>query len=223
MSKSLKNVVNPDDVTSRYGADSLRLYEMFLGPLDATKPWDDKGVKGVFGFLTRAHRFFANLENIREGEEDPEMMKMLHQTIKKVEHDIEYLHFNTSISQLMILTNLAMKRGSVVKKTAETFCLMLSPFAPHLGEELWQLYGNMKSLAYEPFPKYEEKFLEEDNFEYPVSFNGKMRFKIELPLEMPKEEMEKKVLEHEVAQKWLQGNAPKKIIIVPGKIINVVI
>ena len=223
MSKSLKNVVNPDDVTSRYGADSLRLYEMFMGPLEATKPWDDKGVKGVFGFLTRAHRFFANLENIREGEEDPEIVKMLHQTIKKVGHDIENLHFNTSISQLMILTNLAMKKGSVVKKTAETFSLLLSPFAPHLGEELWQLYGNKNSLAYELFPEYEEKFLEEDNFEYPVSFNGKMRFKIELPLVIPKEEIERLVLEHEVAQKWLQGNAPKKIIIVPGKIINIVI
>ena len=152
MSKSLKNVVNPDDVTSKYGADSLRLYEMFMGPLDVTKPWDDKGVKGVFGFLGRAFRFFSNSENIFEGEEDPEILKGLHQTIKKVEGDIENLHFNTAISAMMIFLNLATKKGKVTNETALTFTKIVAPFAPHMAEELWQLRGNKKTLAYEPWP-----------------------------------------------------------------------
>ena len=142
MSKSLKNVVNPDDVTSKYGADSLRLYEMFMGPLDVTKPWDDKGVKGVFGFLGRTFRFFSNPENIVKGEEDPDILKGLHQTIKKVEGDIENLRFNTAISAMMIFLNLATKKGKVTSETAATFFKVLSPFAPHMAEELWQLIGN---------------------------------------------------------------------------------
>jgi leucyl-tRNA synthetase len=223
MSKSLKNVVNPDDVTSRYGADSLRLYEMFMGPLEATKPWDDKGVKGVYGFLSRAYRFFADTRNISEGREDDDILKSLHQTIKKTGADIENLRFNTAISQLMIFTNLAIKKGKVIKNTAETFSLILSPFAPHLAEELWAIYGHEKTLAYEKWPEYNESYLEEKSFEYPVSFNGKMRFKLELPLNMSREEMESRVLEHEIAKKWTGGKNPKKMIIVPGKIINVVI
>ena len=182
MSKSLKNVVNPDDVTSKYGADSLRLYEMFMGPLDVTKPWDEKGVKGVFGFLGRAFRFLSNPENIVTGEEDPEILKGLHQTIKKVEGDIENLRFNTAISAMMIFLNLATKKGKVTTETAATFIKILSPFAPHMAEELWQLLGNNKSLAYEPWPEFNEEYLKEDNFNYPVSFNGKMRFNIELPV-----------------------------------------
>jgi leucyl-tRNA synthetase len=223
MSKSLKNVVNPDDVTERYGADSLRLYEMFMGPLEATKPWDDKGVKGVFGFLSRAYRFFADKENISDENEDAELLKLLHQTIKKVGEDIENLRFNTAISQLMIFTNLAIKKGKVRKETAEGFALVLSPFAPHLAEELWSVYGHTGTLAYEDWPAYDESLLVERSFEYPVSFNGKMRFKLELPLDMPKEEIQEKVLEHEIAQKWTGGKTPKKVIIVPGKIINVVV
>ncbi len=141
MSKSLKNVVNPDDVVSKYGADSLRLYEMFMGPLDVTKPWDDKGVKGVFGFLGRTFRFFSNPENIIEGEEDPEILKGLHQAIKKVEGDIENLRFNTAISAMMIFLNLAIKKGKVTRETVNAFSKILSPFAPHLAEELWQHAG----------------------------------------------------------------------------------
>ncbi len=223
MSKSLKNVVNPDDVTAKYGADSLRLYEMFMGPLETTKPWDDKGVKGVFGFLSKAHRFFARQENIVSNVDDDEVLKALHQTIKKVGGDIENLRFNTAISQLMIFTNLVIKKGKLSKRSAEIFALVLSPFAPHLAEELWQKYGHNESLAYESWPDYDESLLKEKSFEYPVSFNGKMRFKLELPLDMPQEEIKKKVLEHEIAKKWTGGLAPKKIIIVPGKIINVVI
>ncbi|MGV8138725.1 MAG: leucine--tRNA ligase [Mangrovibacterium sp.] len=223
MSKSLKNVVNPDDVVQRYGADSLRLYEMFLGPLDDTKPWSEKGVKGVFGFLNRASRFFGNPDNLTQGQEDKEVMKALHQTIIKVEDDIENLKFNTAISALMVFNNLVLKKGKVTDHTAETFTKILAPFAPHLAEELWQLYGHSRSLAYEPWPKADSSLLVEDIFEYPVSFNGKVRFKLTLSLDLAKEEIEKKVLTCEAAQKWITGGMPKKIIIVPGKIINVVL
>lgn len=223
MSKSLKNVVNPDDVTSKYGADSLRLYEMFMGPLEAAKPWDDKGVKGVFGFLAKAFRFFANTENITDAEDDKETLKALHQTIKKVESDIENLHFNTAVSAYMIFTNHVTKKGKVSKKTAETFALILAPFAPHLAEELWQIYGHNDTLSYEPWPLVDESYLTEDSFEYPVSFNGKMRFKLELPLEMDKAAIEDVAIKDERTQKWLEGKIPKKVIVVPGKIINFVI
>ena len=222
MSKSLKNVVNPDDVTSKYGADSLRLYEMFMGPLDVTKPWDDKGVKGVFGFLGRAFRFFSNSENIFEGEEEPETLKGLHQTIKKVEGDIESLHFNTAISAMMIFLNLATKKGKVSKETATTFIKIVAPFAPHLAEELWQLQGNKNTLAYEPWPGFEEKFLIKETFECPVSFNGKMRFKIELPVNLPLDEVKEIVLSDERAQKWI-GEGTPKVIVVPNRIVNIVV
>lgn len=223
MSKSLKNVINPDDVVEKYGADALRLYEMFMGPLDDTKPWAENGVKGVFGFLSRAHRFFANLENIVEGEEDSEVLKLLQQTILKVGDDIENLKFNTGISALMVFNNLCIKKGKATKSTAETFAKILSPYAPHLAEELWSLYGNTRSLAYEPWPVADKSLLVEDTHEYPVSFNGKMRFKLELPLDLPTDEVEKAVLTNELAQKWLDGKTPKKVIYVRKKIINVVL
>ena len=223
MSKSLKNVVNPDDVTSKYGADSLRLYEMFMGPLDVTKPWDEKGVKGVFGFLGRTFRFFSNPENIFNGEEDPEILKSLHQTIKKVGWDIENLHFNTAISAMMIFLNLATKKGKVTVETALSFSKILSPFAPHVAEELWENLGKNKSLAYEPWPEFNEEFLKEDTFNYPVSFNGKMRFNIELPVSMPKEEIIKIILADERTKKWLGNSIPSNIIVVPCRIVNIVI
>ena len=223
MSKSLKNVVNPDDVTSKYGADSLRLYEMFMGPLEATKPWDEKGVKGVFGFLSKAYRFFANSENIVEGEEDKDTLKLLHQTIKKVASDIENMHFNTGVSSYMIFTNHAIKKGKVNRSTAEIFALILAPFAPHLAEELWQIYGHTDTLSYENWPVVNESYLTENSLDYPVSFNGKMRFKLNFPLDMGKAELEEEVMKHENTQKWLDGKTPKKVIVVPGKIINIVI
>jgi leucyl-tRNA synthetase len=222
MSKTLKNVVNPDDVTEKYGADSLRLYEMFMGPLDVTKPWDDKGVKGVFGFLSRAFRFFSESANIVEGEEDKEILKGLHQAIKKVEGDIENLRFNTAISAMMIFLNQATKKGKVTKDTALIFTKILSPFAPHMCEELWSLLGMPKTLAYEPWPILNEEYLKEDLFEYPVSFNGKMRFKIELPLDMGKDEIAAVVLSDARTLKWLGGNPPANIIVVPGRIVNIV-
>jgi leucyl-tRNA synthetase len=223
MSKSLKNVVNPDDVTSKYGADSLRLYEMFMGPLDVTKPWDEKGVKGVFGFLGRACRFLTNSENIFNGNEDPEILKGLHQTIKKVEGDIESLHFNTAISAMMIFLNLATKKGKITTDTASRFTKILSPFAPHLSEEIWHSLGNNKSLAYEPWPDFNEEYLKEDNFNYPVSFNGKTRFNIELPVSMTKEEIIKIVLSDERSKKWIGNSTVTNIIVVPCRIVNIVL
>jgi leucyl-tRNA synthetase len=223
MSKSLKNVVNPDDVTQRYGADSLRLYEMFIGPLEATKPWDDKGVKGVFGFLGRTFRFFSNPDNIFEGDESQEVIRALHHTIKKVTTDIENMRFNTAISSMMIFTNLAMKTGRVNKNTATKFLLLLSPFAPHLSEELWEHFGGKNTLAYETWPEWNEKWLKEESFEYPVSFNGKMRFKIELPVDMDHKEVERVVLADERSEKWIGDSKPKKIVVVPGRIINIVV
>jgi len=222
MSKSLKNVVNPDDVTSKYGADSLRLYEMFMGPLDVTKPWDEKGVKGVFGFLGRTFRFVSNPENIFNGQEDPEILKGLHQTIKKVGWDIENLHFNTAISAMMIFLNLATKKGKITSDTAGVFTKILSPFAPHVAEELWQILGNNKSLAYEPWPPFNEEYLKEDSFSYPVSFNGRMRFNIELPVSLTKDEIIKIVLADERSHKWLGNATPSNIIVVPNRIVNIV-
>jgi leucyl-tRNA synthetase len=223
MSKTLKNVVNPDDVTAKYGADSLRLYEMFMGPLDVTKPWDDKGVKGVFGFLSRAFRFLSDPANIVDGEEDKEIMKGLHQSIKKVEVDIENLKFNTAISAMMIFINLATKKGKVTRDTALIFVKILSPFAPHMCEELWSILGMQNTLAYEPWPSFNEEYLKEELFDYPVSFNGKMRFKIELPLTMGKDEIAAVVLADPRAEKWLGGNPPANIIVVPGRIVNIVV
>ena len=223
MSKTLKNVVNPDDVTAKYGADSLRLYEMFMGPLEITKPWDDKGVKGVFGFLSRVFRFLSDTKNIKDGEEDLEVLKGLHKTIRKVEGDIENLRFNTAISAMMIFNNLATRKGQITRDTSDIFIKILSPFAPHLAEELWSLSGHSATLAYEPWPEVNELYLVEEMFEYPVSFNGKLRFKIELSLELTREEIVESVLNDVRAQKWLDGKSPDNVIVVPGRIINVVI
>ena len=223
MSKSLKNVVNPDDVIENYGADSLRLYEMFMGPLDERKPWAENGVKGVFNFLARAYRFFTDPDKIIDGEEDKEVAKLLHQTIQKVAHDIENMKFNTGISALMVFNNLAIKKGKVSKQTAETFAKILAPYAPHMAEELWSLYGNKETLAYATWPEVDQSLLTEDSHEYPVSFNGKMRFKIELPLDMAKDEIEKTVLADERAAKWMEGKTVRKFIFVPKKIINIAV
>jgi leucyl-tRNA synthetase len=223
MSKSLKNVVNPDDVVEKYGADSLRLYEMFMGPLDVMKPWDDRNVKGVFNFLGRAFRFFSNPENIIDASEDSEILKGLHKTIKKAGEDIANLKFNTAISEMMIFLNLVYKKGKVTRDTACSFALIISPFAPHLAEELWQLLGHNKTLAYEPWPEVNEEYLKVDVFEYPVSFNGKMRFKIELPADMPREEIIKTVLADERSARWIGTSVPSNVIVVPKKIVNVVI
>lgn len=223
MSKSLKNVVNPDDVVANYGADSLRLYEMFMGPLDATKPWTDTGVKGVFNFLKRVYYFFADTNNIVDGEENSETLKVLHQTIKKVGDDIEDMKFNTAISQMMIFTNHCYKVKQVTRETAETFAKVLAPYAPHIAEELWSIYGNTTAVCQQTWPLVNESYLVENTIEYPVSFNGKMRFKLELPADMPVNEVEQAATTNELANKWLEGKQIVKIIVVPKKIINIVV
>ncbi len=201
----------------------MRLYEMFLGPLDATKPWAENGVKGVFGFLTRSCKMFNDKENYFNGEEDIEVLKLLHKTIEKVSSDIENLHFNTGISQLMIFNNLCIKKQKVAKETGETFAKLLSPFAPHLAEEIWATLGHDKILAYEKFPVSDPKYLMEDNVMYAISFNGKRRFEIELPKDTDIKAVEEAALNHLEAAKWLDGKTPKKVIVVPGKIVNVVV
>lgn len=223
MSKSLKNVVNPDDVVATYGADSLRLYEMFLGPLDAVKPWVENGVKGVFNFLNRVYKFFADPVHYHDNAEDPEVLKSLHATIKKVEDDIIALHFNTAISQMMIFSNLCIKKERVTRETASAFIRLLAPFAPHLSEEIWNLLENDTSVALSPWPKYVDRYLEEDTHEYPVMINGKLRFRIVLPLDMQADEIRERVLSHETALKWTGGADPKRFIHVPKKIINLVV
>jgi leucyl-tRNA synthetase len=223
MSKSLKNVVNPDEVIKRYGADSLRLYEMFLGPLEATKPWDEKGIKGVFGFLSRCCRFFGDPACINEEREDIEVMKLLHHTIKKVEADINNLRFNTAISAMMIFLNTVTKKEKVNRETASTFCLILAPFAPHLAEELWQSLGHDSTLTYEPWPEVDEQYLVTESFEYPVSFNGKLRFRIELPADIPEEDIAGTITADPRSGRWLGGKQPRKIVFVRGRIINIVV
>ena len=223
MSQSLKNVVNPDDVVEAYGADSLRLYEMFLGPLDAAKPWDERGVKGVYGFLQRVHKFFTDPARLHDGVEDPETLKSLHATIKKVGGDIEALHFNTAISQMMIFTNLCLKKGRIHRGSAEAFIRVLAPFAPHLAEEIWHILGHRSSVALSQWPGYDEALLQEESHEYPVMINGKLRFRITLPLDLPEERVKDQVLSHETAQKWTSGKPPKRFIHVPKKIINIVV
>ncbi len=224
MSKSLKNVVNPDDVIAHYGADSLRLYEMFMGPLDAVKPWAESGVKGVFNFLSRVCRFFTEPGNVVDGyADDKAVLKEFHKTVKKVAEDVESLRFNTAISQMMVFSNACYKAGKISSETARGFVKVLAPFAPHLAEELWQMYGGKNSLAYEPWPEVDPSMLVDDTVVYPVSFNGKRRFEMEFAKDAQPAVVEKSVLADERTQKWLEGKQPKKVIVVPGKIINIVL
>ena len=223
MSKTLKNVVNPDDVVNSYSADSLRLYEMFMGPLDSVKPWTDNGIKGVFNFLSKVHRYFSDSKNYGIKKDNLEIRREINYTIQKVANDIESLKFNTAISQLMIFTNLCIKKGKVTKSTASRFVRVLAPFAPHLAEEIWSSYGNLVSVGKIKYPYVLKEYLKKNTFEYPVSFNGKLRFKIELPVDMEKAQIEKAVLEHESSKKWTENKEIIKIIIVPQKIVNIVI
>ena len=226
MSKSMFNVVNPDDIISRYGADTLRLYEMFLGPLEQSKPWDTNGIDGVHRFIKKLWRLFFDKNgdfNINEEEPSKNELKSLHKTIKKITGDIEKFSFNTSVSAFMICVNELTELNCNKKKILEPLIILISPFAPHIAEELWHMIGNEKSITVASFPTFDEKYLIENTFEYPVSFNGKMRFKIEFPLNMSNDEMEKTLLNEEGTIKWLEGKLPKKIVIVPGRIINIVI
>lgn len=226
MSKSLYNVVNPDDIIDQFGADTLRMYEMFLGPLEMSKPWDTNGIDGVHKFLRKFWRLFHDDQNIFSiSDEKPtdHELKILHKTIKKIQEDIERFSFNTSVSAFMICVNELNELKCNKKLILEPLTIILSPFAPHITEELWQLCGNNNSISYAEFPVCEEKYLVESSFEYPVSVNGKMRFKLNLSIDITAKEAEEKALSHEIAQKWLEGKSPRKVIFVPNKIINIVI
>jgi leucyl-tRNA synthetase len=224
MSKSKYNVVNPDDICNEYGADTLRLYEMFLGPLEQAKPWNTAGITGVSGFLKKLWRLYFddNGSVIVNDEPTAEMYKSLHKTIKKVTEDIENFSFNTSVSQFMICVNELQQLKCNHRAILEPLALLVSPYAPHIAEELWSALGHEGSIATVAFPKFEEKYLVESEKEYPVSFNGKMRFTIKLPLDLTKEQIQEIVLADERTIAQLAGNTPKNIIIVPGKIINLV-
>ena len=224
MSKSKYNVVNPDHICSEYGADSLRLFEMFLGPLEQAKPWKTSGISGVHSFLKKLWKLFYNGEefSISDAEPTAEELKTLHKTIKKVEEDIENFSFNTSVSTFMIAVNEFIAQKCNKRAILEPLLVLISPYAPHIAEELWEKLGNAKSISTAPFPIFEPQYLVESTKNYPVSFNGKMRFTMELPLDMTKDDIEKVVLAHQKTQVQLAGRVPKKIIIVPGKIINIV-
>jgi len=224
MSKSKYNVVNPDTICEEYGADSLRLFEMFLGPLEQSKPWKTSGISGVYSFLKKLWKLYIVNGEFSVSDEAPtkDELKTLHKTIKKVEEDIANFSFNTSVSTFMIAVNELTALKCNKRAILEPLAIIIEPYAPHIAEELWNKLGHATSVATADFPVFEPKYLIESSKEYPVSFNGKMRFKLELPLDMSKEDIEKAVMAHQKTQEQLQGRTPKKVIVVPGKIINIV-
>jgi leucyl-tRNA synthetase len=226
MSKSYYNVVNPDQIINDYGADTLRMYEMFLGPLEQSKPWSTQGIDGVFKFLRR----FWNLMHdhtgkfkVSDAEPTRDELKVLHKTLKKVEQDIENFSFNTSVSEFMICANELSALKCNKRAILEPLVIALSPFAPHITDELWSLLGHSETVLNASFPKYDEQYLIESSFSYPISINGKVRAQMDFALDVSKEEIEKTVLASEVVQKWTEGKPPKKVIVVIGKIVNVVL
>jgi len=230
MSKSRGNVVNPDDVVKQYGADSLRLYEMFMGPLEQVKPWSTKGVEGVNRFLNRVWRLFTGNEDqdsvlVTDNDPTREQLKVLHEAIKKTTEDIEAMRFNTGISALMIFSNEANQWDGIPRSIAEPFLKILSPYAPHIAEELWNKIGHEKSIAYEPWPSYNEEYLKSDSVTYPIQVNGKVREQLNVPAEKAKDKdfvigLAKQL---EKIQKYLDGSTIVKEIFVPGKIVNLVV
>ena len=226
MSKSKYNVVNPDDVVEKYGADTLRMYEMFLGPLEQFKPWNTNGIDGVYKFTKKLWKLFHDEAfnfKVSDAEPTKDELKILHKTIKKVEDDIERHSFNTSVSNFMICVNELGALKSNNRKILTDLAIMISPYAPHIAEELWSLLGNKESISKARWPEFKQEYVTEDSFEYPVSINGKTRTTINLPLSLSKEEIEKRVMESDVVQKWLEGKDPKKVIVVPNRIVNLVI
>ncbi|EGD35272.1 leucine--tRNA ligase [Capnocytophaga sp. oral taxon 338] len=224
MSKSKYNVVNPDDICEQYGADTLRLYEMFLGPLEQAKPWNTAGISGVYNFLRKLWRLYFNDNGWQVTDEapTPEMLKALHKTIKKVNEDIENFSFNTSVSQFMICVNELSTLKCHHRDVLTPLAVLVAPFAPHIAEELWKRLGNSESVTYAPYPVHEDKYLQEDSKEYPVSFNGKVRFKRAYATSMTPAEIEQAILADPQTAEQLQGNTPKKVIVVPNRIINIV-
>jgi leucyl-tRNA synthetase len=226
MSKSKMNTESPDHIIHTYGADTLRLYEMFLGPIEQHKPWDTQGIEGVSRFLKKLWRLFYDEQDnliISNGQPLEAELKVIHKTIKKVQGDIERFSFNTGVSAFMICVNELSDLNCHKREVLEPLLVLLAPYAPHIAEELWEAIGHEGGISHVPNPSYDEKYLAEDTFAYPVSFNGKMRFKLELPVDMPKEEIEKVAVEAEDAQKWIEGKTVRKVIVVPKRIINVVV
>jgi leucyl-tRNA synthetase len=224
MSKSKYNVVNPDAICKQYGADSLRIYEMFLGPIEQHKPWNTAGISGVHNFLKKLWKLYVGNNGCLVVDEpaSKHSFKTLHKTIKKVAADIENFSFNTSVSTFMIAVNELSIQKCNSREILAPFLILIEPYAPHIAEELWHLMGNSTSISYESFPEFDASYLVESSKVYPISFNGKMRFTLELPLALSKAEIEAAVLAHEKTTAQLQGLAPKKVIVVPGKIVNIV-
>ncbi|MBQ5775638.1 MAG: leucine--tRNA ligase [Bacteroidaceae bacterium] len=225
MSKSMFNVVNPDDIVERYGADTLRFYEMFLGPLEQSKPWDTNGIDGVHRFLRKLWNLYfqgdaVNVDNRAAAKEE---LKSLHKLIKKVTWDIENFSFNTSVSAFMICVNELTSLKCNSCEVLQTLAILIAPFAPHIAEELWHLTGNTTTVCDAQWPKCNEEYLKEDSVTYAVSFNGKARFNIEVAAGTSREDVEKMALEHESSARWMDGKTPKKVIVVPNKIVNIVI
>ncbi len=226
MSKSMYNVVNPDDIIEQYGADTLRLYEMFLGPLEISKPWDTSGIEGVHRFIKKLWRLFFNASgelNLSDEKPTDAEQKTVHKTIKKIGDDIEKFSFNTSVSAFMICVNELTDLKCNKREVLEKLVIILSPFAPHIAEELWSLLGNKTSVTEAEFPAFDESYLIENTKTYPVSFNGKVRFTIDLPADAAKDEIEKAVMGLDKTQKWLDGKPVRKVIVVPNKIVNIVV
>ena len=226
MSKSKYNVQTPDELVEKFGADTLRMYEMFLGPLEQFKPWDTKGITGVHNFLRKLWRLFHDKEGnfiLTSDVPEKESLKTLHRTIKKLDEDLNRFSFNTGVSNFMICVNELTEQKCNNRSILQDLVILLSPYAPHIAEELWEKIGNDKgTISFATFPKLDESILVESNFEYPVSFNGKMRFKVQLPLALSAQEVEKEVMSSAEALKYLEGKDPKKVIVVPGRIVNVV-
>lgn len=225
MSKSMFNVVNPDDIVEKYGADTLRLYEMFLGPLEQSKPWDTNGIDGVNRFIKKLWNLFYKGDTLLVNDDEPskEALKSVHKLIKKVTADIEAFSYNTSIAAFMICVNELTAAKCHSRKVLEPLLVVLAPFAPHVTEELWHALGHDTTICDAKWPEYDEAHLKEDSVTYAVSFNGKARFNLEVPADTAKDEMERMALSHESSAKWLDGKTVKKVIVVPGKIVNIVV
>ena len=225
MSKSKYNVVNPDDICEKYGSDTLRMYEMFLGPLEQSKPWNTAGITGIHNVLKKFWKLYFDESGLKLDSSKPNIdnLKTLHKCIKKVSADIENFSFNTAVSTLMITVNELTQQVCTSKEILEKLLIVISPFAPHLSEEIWERLGNSLSISYANFPECDESYIKDTTKIYPVSINGKLRYKIELSSELSKEQIQDKILSDSDFIKKLDGKKPKRIIIVPGKIINFVI
>jgi leucyl-tRNA synthetase len=226
MSKSKHNVINPDAIIAQYGVDTLRLYILFLGPLEQSKPWDTHGIDGVSRFLAKLWKLFYNpagLVAIIDMPPPVKALKILHKTIKKVQEAIERYTFNTAVSAFMVCVNELTALSCNHRVVLQDLAVLLAPFAPHIAEELWQHLGHTTSVTHAPWPCWKAAYIQEDSFEYPITINGKVRTKLVFALDTPHEEIEKQVLAHPIIQKWTQRTPPKKIVIVPQRIVNVVV